>query len=57
MPSVACEPALPGAAVKVFLYPADEEREARELNEALLTLSCVTVSTFSNQTGQAPAGF
>lgn len=39
MPSVACEPALPGAAVKVFLYPADEEREARELNEARIDLT------------------
>lgn len=39
MPSVACEPALPGAAVKVFLYPANEEREARELNKARIGLT------------------
>lgn len=30
MPLVTCESALPGAAVKVFLYPVNEEPEARE---------------------------
>lgn len=39
MPSLACEPALPEAAVKVFLYPAGEEREARELNKASIDLT------------------
>lgn len=29
-PFVTRESALPGAAVKVFLYPVNEEREARE---------------------------
>lgn len=39
MPSVACEPALPEVTVKVFLYPADEEQEARELNKASIDLT------------------